>query len=102
MSKNNGIIVQIFDLSSETPISPLVVCPNKLSALMSYKKFLQESEKDEARKVLAPYTGLFYFGVVEDDYNISACQKSQICNPKRVDEEINYILSKIEEKTNKE
>ena len=39
--ENNGYITQIFDGTSDTPISGLVVCPNKLSALVSYKKFLE-------------------------------------------------------------
>ena len=60
--ENNGYITQIFDGTSGTPISGLVVCPNKLSALVSYKKFLENSEKDDSMKVIAPYSKLIYHG----------------------------------------
>ncbi len=96
--ENNGYITQIFDVSSGSPMSALVVCPTKLSALFSYKKFLDSAEKDEALKVIAPYSKLYYHGYVDEDYNLKVCEKTCVATPKTVDNEINGILSTLEEK----
>lgn len=98
MKKNehNGYITQIFDCTSGTPISGLVVCPNKLSALHSYKKFLENSEKDDTMKVLAPYSKLVYHGFVDDDFALSVCHPQTVATSKTVDNEINGILSTID------
>ena len=94
--ENNGYITQIFDYTSGTPISGLVVCPNKLSALVSYKKFLENSEKDEAMKVIAPYSRLVYHGFVDDNFALSVCTPHTIATAKTVDSEISGILSVLD------
>lgn len=94
--ENNGYITQIFDGTSGTPISGLVVCPNKLSALVSYKKFLENSEKDDSMKVIAPYSKLVYHGFVDDDFGLSVCNPQTVATAKTVENEINGILSVLD------
>lgn len=94
--ENNGYITQIFDGTSGTPISSLVVCPNKLTALVSYKKFLENSENDESMKVIAPYSKLVYHGYIDFDYGIQSCNPITVATSKNVDEEISGILSVLD------
>lgn len=96
--ENNGYITQIFDGSADCPMSGLVVCPTKLSALFSYKKFLEKAKEDDSLKVIIPYSKLYYFGYVDEDYNLKVCDKTCVATPKTVDDEINGILSTLEEK----
>lgn len=93
---NNGYITQIFDGTSDTPISGLVVCPNKLSALISYKKFLENSEKDDSMKVIAPYSKLICHGTVDNSFALSVCNPLTVATAKTVDNEINGILSVLD------
>lgn len=94
--ENNGYITQIFDGTSGSPISSLVVCPNKLTALVSYKKFLENSEKDESMKVIAPYSKLVYHGYIDFDYGIQSCHPVTVATAKTIDNEINGILSVLD------
>lgn len=94
--ENNGFITQIFDSTSSTPMSGLVVCPSKLSALISYKKFLENSEKDDSMKVIAPFSKLYFFGFVDSDYELQVCKKYCVATPKTVDDEIKGILAILE------